>query len=258
MDVWWKMVHHKWMKWLQFHIQNTIYNMLRILLYFVVLILSVRCRFLWSIYLYHPGFLYRYYEYLRPRQNGRHFPNYILKCIFLKDNVYISIGFHRRLFPKIKFTIFQHLFRQWLGAGQATSHYLNQWWLVYWRIYSSPGLSDLRLLYYYPRPIGTLFKYRDMIVGYLISIKHNNKLLYTCHLACNITTTHNNIQALNVSKETIAFLHGYNKHVRELKCCYAPTYISNMPSKLFSSYFCYVINMLGFYLFIVRMLRVFA
>ena len=26
-------------------------------------------------------------------------------------------------------------------AGQATSHYLNQWWLVYWRIYASLGLN---------------------------------------------------------------------------------------------------------------------
>ena len=31
-------------------------------------------------------------------------------------------------------TIFQHCFRWWLGADQATSHYLNQWWLVYWCI----------------------------------------------------------------------------------------------------------------------------
>ena len=28
-------------------------------------------------------------------------------------------------------------------AGQATSHYLNQWWLVYWRIYASLGLNEL-------------------------------------------------------------------------------------------------------------------
>ena len=26
-------------------------------------------------------------------------------------------------------------------AVQATSHYLNQWWLVYWRIYASLGLN---------------------------------------------------------------------------------------------------------------------
>ena len=28
--------------------------------------------------------------------------------------------------------------------AKATSHYLNQWWLVYWRIYASLDLSELR------------------------------------------------------------------------------------------------------------------
>ena len=28
--------------------------------------------------------------------------------------------------------------------GQSPSHYLNQWWLVYWRIYASLGLNELR------------------------------------------------------------------------------------------------------------------
>ena len=28
---------------------------------------------------------------LRPRQNGRHFPDNILKCIFLNENIWISI-----------------------------------------------------------------------------------------------------------------------------------------------------------------------
>ena len=39
---------------------------------------------------------------------------------------------------------FQHWFRKWLGAVQATSHYLNQWWLVYRRIYASLGLNELK------------------------------------------------------------------------------------------------------------------
>ena len=38
------------------------------------------------------------------------------------------LKFHWSLFLKVQFTIFQHWFRQWLGAEQATSHYLNQWW----------------------------------------------------------------------------------------------------------------------------------
>ena len=54
------------------------------------------------------------------------------------------LRFHWSLFPRVQIIIFQHWFRYWLGAGQATSHYLNQWWLVYWRIYASFGLNELR------------------------------------------------------------------------------------------------------------------
>ena len=53
------------------------------------------------------------------------------------------LRFHWSLFLRVQITIIQHCFRWWLGAGQATSHYLNQWWLVYWRIYASLGLNDL-------------------------------------------------------------------------------------------------------------------
>ena len=53
--------------------------------------------------------------------------------------------FHLR-YPKcpINNTMFQHWFRWWLGAVQATSHYLNQWWLFYRRIYASLGLNELK------------------------------------------------------------------------------------------------------------------
>ena len=53
------------------------------------------------------------------------------------------LKFHWRLFLMVQLTIFQHWFRWWLGADQATSHYLNQWWLDHWRIYASLGLNEL-------------------------------------------------------------------------------------------------------------------
>ena len=53
------------------------------------------------------------------------------------------LKFHWSLFLRFQLTIFKHWFRYWLGAVQATSHYLNQWWLVYWRIYASLGLNEL-------------------------------------------------------------------------------------------------------------------
>ena len=52
---------------------------------------------------------------------------------------------HWTLFLSVQLTIFQHWFRKWLGACQATSHYLNQWWLAYWRIYVSLGLNELKV-----------------------------------------------------------------------------------------------------------------
>ena len=54
-----------------------------------------------------------------------------------------QLRFHWSLFLRVQLTIIQHWFRYWLGAGQATSHYLNRWWLVYWRIYASLGLNEL-------------------------------------------------------------------------------------------------------------------
>ena len=47
-------------------------------------------------------------------------------------------------FLRVLLTIFQHWFWQWLGADQATSHYLNQCWLDHWRIYASLGLNELK------------------------------------------------------------------------------------------------------------------
>ena len=38
---------------------------------------------------------------LRPRQNVRHFPDDILKCIFLNENVYTSITISLKFVPNI-------------------------------------------------------------------------------------------------------------------------------------------------------------
>ena len=37
---------------------------------------------------------------MRPRQNGRHFPDDIFKCIFLNENVEISIKISLKFVPK--------------------------------------------------------------------------------------------------------------------------------------------------------------
>ena len=50
----------------------------------------------------------------------------------------IWLIFHWSLFLMVKSTILHHWFWKWLGADQATSHYLNQWC-----IYASLGLNEL-------------------------------------------------------------------------------------------------------------------
>ena len=38
---------------------------------------------------------------LRPRQDGRHFPGEVLKCIFLNENVYISLKISMKFVPQV-------------------------------------------------------------------------------------------------------------------------------------------------------------
>ena len=57
----------------------------------------------------------------------------------------VRLQFHWSLFLRFEITILQHWFRWWLGADLAPSHNLNQWWLIYWCIYASLGLNELRM-----------------------------------------------------------------------------------------------------------------
>ena len=47
---------------------------------------------------------------LRPRQNGRHFPDDILKWIILNEDVWISIKISLKFFPRVWLIISQHRF----------------------------------------------------------------------------------------------------------------------------------------------------
>ena len=78
------------------------------------------------------------------------------------------LTFHWSLFLGVQLTIFSHWFRKWLGTDQATSHYLNQWWLDYRRIYASLSLNELT---------------RHVIAMYFSSLKHTG--LYF-ELRCSI------------------------------------------------------------------------
>ena len=69
------------------------------------------------------------------------------------------LWFHWNLFPRVQLTIFNHWFGRWLGASQETSHYLNQSWLFYWRIYVSLGLSELTRAVCYFRTCFATYNY---------------------------------------------------------------------------------------------------
>ena len=49
---------------------------------------------------------------------------------------------HWSLSLRVQLTIFQHWLRYWLGADQATSHYLSQWWLDYAYMHHSASMSQ--------------------------------------------------------------------------------------------------------------------
>ena len=54
-----------------------------------------------------------------------------------------QLRFHWSLFLSAQLKIFQHWFRLWFGADPATSHCMEQWWLINWRICASLALNEL-------------------------------------------------------------------------------------------------------------------
>ena len=64
---------------------------------------------------------------LRPRQNCRHFADDIFKCVFLIENLWISLKMSLKFVPKVRIN-------------------LNQRWLVYWRTYASLSLNELKYI----------------------------------------------------------------------------------------------------------------
>ena len=63
-----------------------------------------------------------------PTWINRHTPGIFSKQFSSMKTVVFGLKFHLNMFPGVQLTIFQHRYRQWLGAGQATSYYLNRRW----------------------------------------------------------------------------------------------------------------------------------
>ena len=73
----------------------------------------------------------RHINTLRPRQCGRHFLDNILIWIFLNENVWIWCKISLRFIPKDPINNISALVQimDWCPTKQATSHYLEQWYL---------------------------------------------------------------------------------------------------------------------------------
>ena len=109
---------------------------------------------------------------------------------FLEWKLWISVEISLKFVPKCPISNIPAL----LGADQATIHYLNKWWLVYWRIYASLGLNELISILNvciriyatanYPSPI--LVKQFHLILLHTESVKHTRyspcTLRYSCML----------------------------------------------------------------------------
>ena len=115
------------------------------------------------------------------------------------------LRFHWSLFLRFELTIIQHWFRKWLGADQAISHYLNRWWLVYWRIYTSLSLNESTNLCRSKRPqvkyvqilqalfpgnepgVGKIIWFRYWPVLYKAELKLFRRLYWrlVCRLCCS-------------------------------------------------------------------------
>ena len=91
----------------------------------------------------------RHFNTLMPKQNGRHFADAILDSFSWMKMCEFRLKFHWSLFLRVRLTIFQHWFRYWLEAGQATNRYLKQVWLDYRRIYAPFDLNELTTIEWY-------------------------------------------------------------------------------------------------------------
>ena len=79
-------------------------------------------------------------------QNGRHFADDIFKCIFMNENILISIRISLKFVTKGPINNIAALIRimTWrLQGDKPLSEQMMIKYLIYWGIYASLGLNDL-------------------------------------------------------------------------------------------------------------------
>ena len=120
-----------------------------------------------------------------PRQNCHHFADDIFKYIFLNVWDFTGVCSQDSIY---NFTALVHIMA---CADQATSHYLNQWWLIHWRIYASLGLNELIHRFWFRLPtVPYTNPDRDQSGSFTFRSKslYNHKYITLFHMAHKATS----------------------------------------------------------------------
>ena len=84
-----------------------------------------------------------HFNTFRPIQNVRHFPDDIFKCIFLNENVWISLKISFNFAPMVRINNFSALIQIMAWRRRGDKPLSDQWWLIHCSVYASLGLNEL-------------------------------------------------------------------------------------------------------------------
>ena len=103
---------------------------------------------------------------LRPRQNGRRFPDDIFKCIFLNENVLILMKIPLKFVPKGPINDIPALVQKMAWHRSGDKPLSEPMMVSYWRIYASLGLNELNneTIHYNQMSVHTVLKYKASLL----------------------------------------------------------------------------------------------
>ena len=80
-------------------------------------------------------------------------------AFYVNEHIWITIQIAEKFVSKGSINNITALVQIMAWTDQATSHFLDQWWLYYWRIYASLGLNELMLMWRDPNILSTRQKF---------------------------------------------------------------------------------------------------
>ena len=134
---------------------------------------------------------YPIFTILWQKQYGCHFPHGIFNCIFLNENVWITIKISLKFVSVGSINNISALVQIMACANQGASHYRNQWWLDYWRIYvwrprgrqfSFISAIFIQVILGYPSEYSVIMTKYNLVVRVLVR--------YILYMASQLTCCH--------------------------------------------------------------------